>query len=166
METEKNKKKESQTVTKIKQVMQQLEDQGIKPTQSRVAEILGITKQSVSKTLIDHEHRKLFNHPLMERIESLRSVDTSNLSIKEISELPQIKGYISYTKFRKLVYSEKIPHKESLLDRLHAIDTGAYTIKELCSTLEAHQRSVRKLLTDNKLPYKKVAPTKGPGKKL
>ncbi len=163
---EQKQKKESQTVIKIKQVMQQLEAQGIKPTRAKVAEILGITKQSVSKTLIDHQQNTIFNHSLMERIGSLRQIDTSQLTIKEISQLPPIKGYISYTKFRKLVYSEQIPHKESLLDRLQEIDTGSHTIKELCSTLDAHQRTIRKLLTDNNLPYKKVAPTRGPGKKL
>lgn len=156
MEEVKESIKINRTIAKILQAKEVIEKQGIKPTQTNVAEFLGITKQSVNTTLINHNKLDEFNKDELERIEALRKIDTSNMNIKEILKLPQVHGHFIYEKFRRIVIKNNIHHKRSLLERILEIDTDLYTIAELADKLQAHQRSVRQLIADNKLPYKKV----------
>lgn len=146
----------SQTVAKILRTMEELERKGIKPTQKNVADALGVTRQAVHKVLRQHEKLDEFKKPLKDKIKAIQEIDTSRLTIKEICQLPQLQGFFSYTKLRKIVLSNNIPHKETALDQLTAVDTSAHTVKELTSILEAHPRTIRRLLSENNLPYKKV----------
>ncbi|WP_175888191.1 helix-turn-helix domain-containing protein [Burkholderia contaminans] len=149
-----------ETIESIMELAYSLHKQGIKPTQTRIAKELGLTKQAVSISLINHNKLEEFNNLKYSKeqviLNFLKKVDTSAMSIPEIWKLPIIGMHdLSYSNFSLLLNKHNIPHRDEALSRIKAMDTSQLTAKEIAEQLGICEDHVRRLAKDNNIPYKR-----------
>lgn len=95
--------------------------------------------------------------------ERLSKIDTSQYTAQELHSL--VGGSFSW--LRQALYNNKLPFKNrirnreqmaALLEKLRAIDTTQYTVKELYEIFGGNEtlKNFRRILSDHKVPYKKA----------
>ncbi|MCO8393906.1 MULTISPECIES: hypothetical protein [Burkholderia cepacia complex] len=171
-------------IEKIKATIKELGDSGVKTTQSNVAQTLGISRQSVSKTLAynneSNEKYRLTEDELAMFVGQLKSMDTAT---KTITELKEIVGYPRTAQsFYKLLCKHEIPFDDSRFASAqrskarpggtrHKLinlkeDVSNLTIQQLHKLIDCQTsiRSLRVICYRNNIEYKKLSNHKG-GKK-
>ncbi|CAD9227949.1 hypothetical protein BCEN4_740076 [Burkholderia cenocepacia] len=98
----------------------------------------------------------------------LNSIDTSKYTIKELSQLVEVKqqNLCQILKWHHLPYKKtqaKPKRTSTALNRLTSIDTSQHTVKELHELVGGNIRNLQKVLAKHNLPYKKTKT--GPKKK-
>lgn len=152
-------RKQSKTLKRVMEVAQELHSQGIKPTQIAVAQQLGLTRQAVNYALTHYNKLDEFNKMKYSKelhiVNFLKKVDTKDMSIKEIFDLPILDLHdLSYPSFANLIFDHKIPHKKDALHRMKMQDLSQHTAKEIAEKLGLSEDYVRALAREHNIPYK------------
>jgi D-serine deaminase-like pyridoxal phosphate-dependent protein len=152
------------TLTKIKQAIQQLEEDEITVTYSKIAEICHMTKQGVHQIMKANKMSTGREHDMnYSFLAELDRISTANLDVFQIA---QIVGYTkSIARLRSLLHLHGIPCKRaptrtSVKEKLSNINTEVFTVNELHEmTNYAHsEHSFRSFLRSNRIKFKKVRP--------
>lgn len=165
-------------IDKIKAAYKELSESGEKTTQDNVAQTLGISKQSVSKTLNWNNESttkyRFTEEELAVFVAQLKSMETAS---KTLNELKELVGYPrSKQAFNKLLRKHEIPFADSRFSdsvghnkvrpggTRHKllnlkVDISNMTIQEVHKLIDckATINSLRVICYRNKIQYKKVS---------
>lgn len=160
------------TKNKYLVAISQLQKNDEEITITKLAKILGISKQAVHYFLRCHnmldvlpssKNKKAANTILSE----LKKYDVSNMTVTQIQKLPipelqamSRKELLFFLNYRKVFRNKRLTSCK--LEPLFEIDTANFTIEQLSKMIGMETIKIRSYLNFHKLPYKHVRNRKKP----